>query len=369
MDIKNKIVKGIFMLFSVVYLCNAETLNLFTDTTNLGDSNWDFWQQDQSETVREDAIYLGMFDGASGHNDYQPEYPIDGNIDGLYTTMAMGQGGLMINQSLGVSGTNPVEFPDNQRDTRAAALFNITKAMQLNSNPAGISECKLKWSIDYVMPWAGSTTYIQAPTTLYVGIFAGDMQNFWRSDLDGDDYPTTDINDLQDEFDPNGAGILYVEKVVDLRVDNGPWGLGLQPLTNWYIEQNGVQFYELDFTEEIKDLITLSPEKYLDPNTAFIGFNIRASLDGESVYLSMDARDRLAQNPIPPTLQIDIMSYTGDFNADGKVDFKDWSMFANCWLCDITDEKYNSKCNLDDNGNSQDLIDIADLIIFLDNWL
>ena len=319
MHIKNIILTS-FVLVSLALMCNAETVELFTDTTNSGDSNWDFWQQDVSEK----AIYHCMFDGANGHSDYQPENLIDGNVDGVYTTMSMGSGGLLINQSMGVSGTSPIEFPDDQRDTRLSALFNLTDIMQLNSNPEDINECKFKWSIDYVMPWAGSTTYLQAPTTLYVSIFAADQQNYWRSDLDGNDLTTTDIDDLQDEFDPNGYGILYVEKVVDICVDDGPWESGIQPLTNWYIEQNGVQFYELDFTQEIKDLIASDPEKYTDPNTAFIGFTIRASLDGESVYLSMDARDRLAQNPIPPTLEIDVTTYIGDFNADGVVNLIDF---------------------------------------------
>ncbi len=365
----NKTIIFAISLLLLCHICSAETVDLFTDTTNSGDSNWDVWQQDQGDTIQEDAIYLGIFDGASGHSDYQPEYPIDGNVDGVYTTMAMGPGGLMINQSLGVSGTSPIEFPNDQRDTRATALFNMTKIMELNSNPADINECTFKWSIDYVMPWAGSTTYLQAPTTLYVGIFAADMQNFWRADLDGDDYPTTDINDLQNEFDPNEAGILYIEKVLDLRVDNGPWGPGPQPLTNWYIEQNGVQFYEVDFTQEVKDLIASDPEKYADPNTAFLGFTIRASLDGESVYLSMDARDRLAQNPIPPTLEIDITTYIGDFNADGIVNLLDFSIFAKSWLSEKSDPEWNSKCNLDNSGISEDVIDIADLNVFCENWL
>ena len=349
--------------------CRADSIKLFTSTLNSGDSNWDFWQQDQAETVREDAIYLGMYDGASGHSDYQPECPIDGFIDGVYSTLSMGPGGALIHQSLGVSGTNPDEFPDDQRDTRAAALFNLTKLRQLNSNPADINECKFKWSIDYVMPWAGSTTYLQAPTTLYVGLFAAAKQNFWRSDLDGDEYPATDLNDLQDEFDPGGAGILYLEKVVDIRVDDGPWGAGLQPLTNWYIEQNGVQFYEADFTQEVRDLIASCPDKYADPNTAFVGFTIRASLDGESVYLSMDAQNRLNDHPIPPMLEIDVTTYIGDFNADGIVNLPDFGIFAENWIRYANDENWNSKCNLDNSGFSQDVIDLADLAVLSENWL
>lgn len=357
----------ILIFAAPIGLCSSKTLDLFTSTTGHGDSNWDVWQQDQGETVEEDAIYLGMFDGASGHSDYQPESPVDGNVDGMYSTMSMGPGGLLVNQSLGVSGTNPSEFPDDQRDTRVSALFNLAKFINLHSSSDDIKECKFKWSIDYVMPWAGSTTYLQAPMTLYIGIFAADKQEYWSSMLDGNDLPTTDINDLQDEFDPNSMGILYAEKEVDIRVDDGPWGAGIQPLTNWYIEQYGVQFYEVNVTEEVWEIISADPNKYADPNTAFLGFTIRASLDGESVYLSMDARDRLAQNPIPPTLQI--MLTNADFNSDGIVNFYDFAVFAQSWRSSSTDDRWNAECNLDDSGSSENVIDTADLLFFCDKWL
>ncbi len=363
------IITMIVASFVFTGFCNAEIVKLLTSTVSPEDTNWDFWQQDQNEIVQEDAIYLGMFDGASGHSNSQPDYPTDGNVDGVYSTLSMGPGGAMINQSLGVSGTDPNEFPDNQRDTRVSALMNISKVIQLNSNPQDINECKFKWSIDYVMRWTGGSTYLMAPTTLYVEIFPADKQNYWRSDLDGNDLPTTDINDLQDEFDPNGAGITYAEKVVDIRVNNGPWGSGLQPLTNWYIQENGVQFYEVDVTAEVADLIAADPNKYADPNTAFIGFTIRASLDGESVYLSMDARDRLDQNPIPPTFEIDVNTYIGDFSANGIVNLKDFAIFAKSWLSEPGDNNWNAKCDLDNTGYSKDLIDCGDFQIFCVNWL
>ena len=357
----------LFAAMRLAQICSAETVSLYTDVSTFGDSNWDYWQQDQSERIQEDAIYLGMYDGANGHSNYQPEYPADGSVDGLYSTMSMGAGGAAIYQSLGVSGTDPEEFPYDQRDTRMACLFNLTKIMELNSNPSDINDCKFKWSIDYVMPWAGSTTYLMAPTTLYIGIYSALQQNYWRSDIDGDDFVSTDMNDLQNEFDPNE--LLYVEKEFDLCVDNGPWGVGIQPLTNWYIEQYGVQFYEVDFTEEVKELLALEPEKYSDPNTAFIGITVRCSLDGESVYLSMDAQNRLSQNPIPPTFEIELTTYTGDFNADGSVNLSDFDIFAVYWQSEINDANYNSKCNLDDDGSSQGRIDIADLRVLVENWL
>jgi hypothetical protein len=339
-------------------------LNLFTSTSISGDSNWDVWQDDQAKNIIQNAIYLGMYDGAAGHSSDNPDSLIDGCVDGVYTTMSMGQGGLAINQSLGVSGTNPDEFPDNQRDTRAAALFNVTKLMETNSNPDDIRECKFKWCIDYVMPWSGSTTYLQAPTMLYVDIYAADMQNYWNSSLDGNNLPSTDINDLQDEFDPNSAGTLLAEKVIDIRVDDGPWGSGTQPLTNWYIEQNGVQFYEIDVTKEIKELIASDPNKYKDPNTAFVGFTIRASLDGESFYLSMDACDRLEQNPIPPTLEINTVTHAGDFNSDGFIDLYDLEILMNSWLSTALDSNWNAECNLNNSGESKDFIDYSDLFEF-----
>lgn len=363
----------ILIFFGAIGLCAAETISLYTKTSYTGDpdqdSNWDYWQQDQGKEIREDAIYLGMYDGANGHPDYQPGVFIDGLVDGVYSTLSMGPTGAATNQSLGVSGTSPEEFVNNQRDTRTAALFNLKRVMDLNCNPKDINECKFKWSIDYVMPWAGSTTYLQAPTTLYVGIYLAEKQNYWRQFLDGPAEPNTPIDELQDEFDPYGAGILYVEKTIDIMVNDGPWGPGLQPLTNWIIEQYGVQFYECDFTSEFKDIIEANPEKFADMDSAFVGFTMRSSLDGEAVYLSLDATMRQNQNPIPPTLQVDVTTYVGDISADGTVNMADFAAFARCWRCTTSDDNYNAKCNLDKSGLSANVIDHSDLIIFCANWL
>ena len=95
----------------------ADQIDLFTDicpyifdnndpndpiTNPYQDSNWDWWQwpdpneqwdpnvhQDHNNVV-EDAIYLCVFDGASGHDMSQPDWPIDGNVDGCYSTLYMG---------------------------------------------------------------------------------------------------------------------------------------------------------------------------------------------------------------------------------------------------------------------------------------
>lgn len=351
------------VLCSVV---SADSLSLYTgtrdsDPCSLNDSNWDWWQQDQGPDVLEDSIYLCMFDGASSHDDYQPEAIIDGLVDGTYSTLSMGPGGQFVHQSLGVSGTSPIEFPNNQRDTRATALVNLSKVMDINDNAGAIQKCVFRWSIDYVMPWTGTSLYLQAPTTLYISIFPAEKQNYWQHPPDDASEPNTPISDLQNEFDPNGTGILFAEKAFDLTVDDGPWGPGIQPLTNWYIEQNGVQFYEMDFSSELRQIVANNPEKFSDPCSAFVGFTIRASLDGEAVYLSMDARDRTDQLPIPPTLDIQVAKYLGNLDDDSDVELMDFALFSQQWL----QSEGLLTADLDVSGT----VDIIDLSLFCKNWL
>lgn len=351
----------------------ANSLSLYTEirkkdpntgrSWNKYDTNCDFWQQGPcypdpcfASNWVEDAIYLCAFDGASGHSDYQPDRPIDGNVDGCYSTLYMGPGGDPTYQSLGVCGTDPNEFPCNQRDTRMTTLINLSKIKAVNDKAGAILDCKFRWSIDYVMNHAGGADYLQAPTKLYVSIFGARKQEYWRYPPDPyDPNRVIDINDLQDEFDadPN------TEKEIDIRVDDGPWGPGLQPLTTWYIWIYGTQFYETDFTEEIRQI--------MDANSNFewIGLTIRSSLDGESVYLSMDAQQNLNGDPdyvpIPPTLDVQVSKYLGDLDDNGNVDFLDFALFAQQWR--QTDGLLIADLNVDG------LVDSADLRLFSENWL
>jgi hypothetical protein len=164
-----------------------------------------------------------------------------------------------------------------------------------------------------------------------------------------------DISDLQDEFDADPK----TEKEIDIRVDDGSWGPGLQPLTTWYIWICGTQFYETDFTEEIRQIMNANP------NFEWIGLTIRSSLDGESVYLSMDAQQNLNGDPdyvpIPPTLDVQVSKYLGDLDDNGNVDFLDFALFAQQWR--QTDGLLIADLNVDG------LVDSADLRLFNENWL
>jgi hypothetical protein len=157
---------------------------------------------------------------------------------------------------------------------------------------------------------------------------------------------------LQDEFD----GDPNTEKVLDIRVDDGPWGPEPnQPLTDYYIWAiDGPQSYEMDFTEEVRNIIVA------DPNCDWIGFTIRPSLDGEACYLKMKA-DRYPNEAFPPTLDMQVSKYLGDLNDDGGVDFVDFALFARQW-------KQSSGlliADLDVNGT----VDFNDISLFCENWL
>ena len=367
-----KITSGLVVSLLLASICPADSLSLYTELRkedpNTGhgwdryDMNWDWWQQDPcypdpcfAHNWTEDVLYLCAFDGASGHDDYQPDSPTDGNVDGCYSTMYMGTGGDPTYQSLGVSGTDPNEFPNNQRDTRMTILVNLAKIKAVNSNAGAVLNCKFRWSIDYVMNWAGGSSYLQAPTKLYVSIFPAEKQQWWRHPPDSNSEPNTPIEELQNEFD----GDPNTEKELDIRVDDGPWGPGLQPLTCWYIWIYGTQYYEMDFTEEIRQIMKVNP------SLEWVGLSIRPSLDGEAVYLSMDAQQNLKEDPdyvpIPPTLDVQVSKYLGDLDDNGGVDFADFALFALQWK--------QSSGLLTADLNVDGVVDTADLARFCQNWL
>ncbi len=66
---------------------------------------------------------------------------------------------------------------------------------------------------------------------------------------------------------------------------------------------------------------------------------------------------------------------TLDLNSDGLVNMKEFQLFAISWLADPNttgepNDVWNEDCNLDNTGSSFELIDIADLVVFLeDGWL
>lgn len=358
-----------FVLISVTILLSwanvlADNLSLYTETRSgyEPDSNWDWWQQPdtneqwdpnchQDPNISEDALYFCPFDGAMGHPENQPEYPTDGNVDGTYSSLYMGPEGAAIYQSLGVSGTDPNEFPDNQRDTRMVSIFNLSKVSQVNDNAGAILNCTFKWSIDYVMNWAGGSTYLQAPTTLYVSVFPAEKQQWWHHPPDDTSEPNTSISELQDEFEGNPD----TEKIIDICVDDGPWGPGLQPLTDYYIWAiGGPQSYEIDFTKELRSIIAA------DPNLEWVGLTIRPSLDGEACYLQMRA-GRYPDEAFPPTLDVKVNRYLGDLDDNDSLNFTDFALFAQQW------KKSNELLTADLNVGGT--VDSNDLSLFCENWL
>ena len=368
---------NVFVLLAVLIIViglgdavRADEVSLFTDTcpyildpdpqTNpYPDTNWDWWQQEDPNVI-EEAIYLCAYDGASGHLPC-PNSPIDGNVDGCYSTLYMGSGGGDAPQSLGVSGTDPNEFPDNQRDTRVMPLFNLSKIKQVNDKAGAILNCVFRCSCDKVSDWSRQgQNDLQAPTKLYVSIFGADEQGYWCHPPDSNSEPNIPISELQDEFD----GELNTEKEIDIQVGYSPWWQEpnepmLQPLTQWYIAEYGPQFYEMDFTEEIRQILDANSE------LEWIGLAIRPSLDGEVVYLKLSALECLYyqghDKPIPPTLDVQVSKYLGDLDDDGDVDLVDFAIFAQQWE--------QSSGLLIADLNVDGTVDIADLGALAGNWL
>ena len=204
------------------------------------------------------------------------------------------------------------------------------------------------------MPWVGTSTYLDAPSTMYVSVFGCDKHGFWRHPPDDTSEPNTPVSSLQDIFDedPN------TEKAYDLRVTDGPGtedGDGLRRLTNWTIEEYGVQFYEMDFTSEVRQVLAD------DPNLEWVCFTMRPSRDGDSVNLSVDATLRQDQNPIPPTVDVKVANYLGDLDDDGAVNVNDFDLFTQQWL------RESSLLTADLNVDG--CVDFVDFAMFSKNWL
>ena len=159
---------------------------------------------------------------------------------------------------------------------------------------------------------------------------------------------------MQDIFDEEPT----TEKAYDLRVADGPGtqdAEGLRRLTNWTIEEYGVQFYEMDFTNELRQILAD------DANLEWVCFTMRTSRDGESVNLSVDATLRQEQNPIPPTVDIKVAKYLGDLDDDGDVDVRDFALFHQQWL----NNNGLLTADLDIDGD----VDFTDFVMFSKNWL
>ena len=390
----NKIMKKILLIAIFIFMfaigVQADVLSLYTTTVPLYhydantqsyvnyeskvDKNWDYYHDVHRLNpagTTEDAIYLMPFDGGSGHsNDPQADgetdpiyWTLDGLVEGNYSTMDMGTGGSIAAQSFGVTTTDINLYPKNQRDTRAVAIFNTEKIFAVNSDPGAVLKATFRWSIDEVMPWAGGFLMSYAPTTIYVSIYPDvNATSYWRSPPDTNDpnIPTiyyshtgahvTDYHRLQHEFDPSGAGIQFAEKAQDIRVD---YGSGLEPLTDEYLQIYGPQVYELDFTDEVRQILKLYPD------LQWIGFTIRGSHDGDNVLLKMYAGS--LPGAIPPTLEIQVTKYTGDLNDNNSVDFVDFALFSKDY--GGTDDFYKGDLNVDSE------VTLADLAEFGQNWL
>lgn len=353
------IVIGLILLRGSVY---GERLSLYTEirtvdpctggTNPYYDTNWDYFQQDQDPNVVEDAIYLCPFDGDSGHEP-DPGIVPDGNVDGCYSTMSMGSGGGPATQVLGISGC---DIGIDNRDTRLVVLFNLQRLKAVNEDAGAIQQAKFKFYIDWIVNWDRSPwdDYL-APTKLYISIYDANEQNFWKHPPDDPCEPNTSIAELQDEFD----GDPNTEKLLDIQVADGPYGQGTQPLTRWYLKNYGPQLYEVDFTEELRQILAQ------DPNLGWIGFTIFPSLDGEPLLLSMDAQYNWIplsyEAAIPPTLDVNVSKFTGDLDDDGDVDFMDFAIFAGQWQ--QTGQLLSADLCVDG------IVDARDLALFCKNWL
>jgi hypothetical protein len=87
------------------------------------------------------------------------------------------------------------------------------------------------------------------------------------------------------------------------------------------------------------------------------------------VYVVRVATDNLGHQASPYSLYdvgwLDEELNIADFNDDGFVNLTDFSIFAGTWLLDNGDTGYNDACDLQNNA----AIDIADLKLFMENWL
>lgn len=68
----------------------------------------------------------------------------------------------------------------------------------------------------------------------------------------------------------------------------------------------------------------------------------------------------------PSTGYFEVITYDGDINESGRVDFADYSRLANAWKSTPSDYNWDPSCNL---AEPNDIIDEYDLKALIDNWL
>ena len=59
----------------------------------------------------------------------------------------------------------------------------------------------------------------------------------------------------------------------------------------------------------------------------------------------------------------------GDTAGSYGVNLVDFAVFADCWMSQTGDSNFNANCNLNNSDSSENVIDMADLLIFCENWL
>jgi len=82
-----------------------------------------------------------------------------------------------------------------------------------------------------------------------------------------------------------------------------------------------------------------------------------------------DVNSLLDVNCVTHVRVIDVVGciQLADFNADGIVNFSDYSIFAAAYLSEQGDENWNQQCDIYDPAD--DVIDMLDFLWFVDEWL
>lgn len=70
-----------------------------------------------------------------------------------------------------------------------------------------------------------------------------------------------------------------------------------------------------------------------------------------------------------PELSAVVTPWPGDFEPDGDVDFDDFAVLAAAWLAEDGQGRYDLACDINVAADPDGLIDMLDLLVFVDNWL
>jgi len=329
--------------------CNSVDHELYWESDDFGEPNTISGGIGVAEMIRFDDVGPGL--AVAGTY----------NTDGKYTAR------ISLYKRIAPQGDHQYRFEEIKRIMINDTELKGIEAINLDGNSANLNESFITVGRTLVPETAEYTARVFCVEPNNVGE-VNDAYELTELYVDNEDcYPYTNPYSNTAVLDRNGDGfddfvlmmmkegetksdLLYFKNIADNNDLFGGARFAYSPghyeilIENYAIEQT-LDFGDVD-DDEIDELIT--------------GFSLRYPPDDPNGTYKTVFYNIFEENFKP-------VSYPGDFDDDGNVDFLDFALLANHWLCtgglQCWDPLYDISCPTDDK------IDLMDLKRFVDYWL